>query len=302
MRIVPHAEWSVRGHWWLWALVKFVGPKGAAILHHSVTKITGMTEAAAFRDVRTVETVIYNRRLRSRFATIAYNYLIHPNGMIFEGRGTKYRNGANNDTKSTGLGNKATISICMIGNYHPAAGGTDTLTDAQRESLSFLLWELEMDEHLSNRANVQGHSHVAATACPGDSNRAELESIRTAARSYIPLQPGGSDMPYLIDHANGTFEEILPGKGSTFVSNSAMAAIANVECARTGIFRHPAIAALLDDERHETVEEGVAQVIEPFISELQQNLEAAIAVVDIGVVPTADQIVASLLATVKGKL
>lgn len=205
MRIIPHEEWTLRGHWWSWLLRAISTPVGAAIWHHSVTAISGMSAAAAFADVRTVEEVIYNRRQTSGFSTIAYSYLIHPNGMIFEGRGVKYRNGANTSTKGTGLGNSNTISICFIGNYHPAANGFDRLTPEAREAAHWLLWELEMQGHLSNAANIEGHSHVSYTACCGDTLYAELPAFREEQRNYNPV-PSGGDMDLLIPHDQGSAE------------------------------------------------------------------------------------------------
>jgi hypothetical protein len=156
MEIVPHAAWSKRGQWA--PTSDFVGPAKGLVVHHSVTRVSG--DAAA--DARVVDDVIWGRRTTSKFAMIAYSYLLHPDGTIFEGRGVRKRNGANNNTKGGDLSNRNTLSVCLIGDYR-----TDQVTAAQRSSLAALTAWLRAEGHLTADADLAGHRELHATACPG---------------------------------------------------------------------------------------------------------------------------------------
>lgn len=164
-------NWSKRGRWW--PTRRFAGPAVSIIVHHSVT--TPTSEPVA--DARTIEDVIYARRFRSRFSMVAYSYLIHPDGTVLEGRGVTWRNGANADRKNTGLGNARTLSVCMIGSYHPPAGGHDELTDAQVVAFRQLADWLESAGYLTNSRSVNPHSAVAYTDCCGDTLRSGLDRL-----------------------------------------------------------------------------------------------------------------------------
>ena len=160
MQIVRFNEWTVRGRWG--GTLSFNGPAAAAIIHHSVTNPTG----DPFADARQVEEIIYRRRIKSRFSMVAYSYLVHPDGTVFEGRGVRYRNGANNRTKPGTLSNKNTVSVCLIGTYTEA----DT-TPHQDDAVAGLLEYLETAGQLANARSIAPHSALHATACCGDGGR-----------------------------------------------------------------------------------------------------------------------------------
>ena len=160
MQIVRFNEWTIRGRWG--SALSFNGPASAAVLHHSVTNPTG----DAFADARTVEEVIWRRRIKSRFSMVAYSYLVHPDGTVFEGRGVRYRNGANNRTKPGTLSNRNTLSICLIGTYTTA----DT-TPHQDDAVAGLVEYLETAGQLANARSIVPHSALHATACCGDGGR-----------------------------------------------------------------------------------------------------------------------------------
>ena len=155
MEIVPFDKWTKLGQWW--PTMRLKGEMSGIIVHHSVTKPTG--DAAA--DARTVERIIYNRRFKSRFSMVAYSWLIHPDGSIFEGRGHLWRNGANTNKKGGSLSNSNTVSVCMIGDYR-----TDVITDVQRTSFWWLVQHLQGTRTVKTNPDIFPHSDLAWTACP----------------------------------------------------------------------------------------------------------------------------------------
>lgn len=155
MRTVPFEDWTGLGQWF--PCLSYKGKAEGIIVHHSVTKPTDNP----FNDARVVERVIYDRRFESRFGMIAYSYMIHPDGTIFEGRGLTYRNGANKNTKGGLLSNGNTVSVCMIGDYR-----RDKITDKQIAAFNWLRSDLIMRAGVIPSATVHPHSELSHTECP----------------------------------------------------------------------------------------------------------------------------------------
>lgn len=172
--VVPFEEWTVKGRWWPTTLRR-KQISSAAVIHHSVTNTTGKS---SYAQVQEIERVIFDRRIRSRFSMVAYNFLVATDALVFEGRGLKYRNAANNDTKGTGYDNKATLSFCFAGSYEP---GTDvpTLqpTPQQLAAVGDVIAWLVMAGHVSKWHEVIPHSYVHRTACPGDNLEAAIPDL-----------------------------------------------------------------------------------------------------------------------------
>ena len=84
--VVPFDHWTVHK---VWGRPRKAPDKyRAAVLHHSVTNLTGK----GLDDVRHVEDII---RRRKKFSMIAYNFLVVESGAIYVGRGFEQENGAN---------------------------------------------------------------------------------------------------------------------------------------------------------------------------------------------------------------
>lgn len=79
---------------------------------------------------------------------IAYNFVVAPDGTVFEARGWDYRSAAQVS------GNPVSIAVCYIG------GPSTPLTDAAASSINWLIAQRPME--------VFPHKHWFATACPGD--------------------------------------------------------------------------------------------------------------------------------------
>jgi len=126
---------------------------------------------------------------------IGYNWLIDPNGVIYEGRGDGVR-GAHFSCMNTG-----TTGICLVGNFEeaePSAAALSALT-------SMIAWEscdkgilpASHTTHTSSELDlyhVSGHrdgntspasgSCASGTVCPGESLYLKLEEVRNNAAAF----------------------------------------------------------------------------------------------------------------------
>ena len=118
---------------------------------------------------------------------IGYNWLIAPNGEIFEGR-------LDNIQGAHFCGyNGGTMGVCMLGNYETE----NNLNDASRNALvSLLAWKsfdqsiepLEINYHASSDLDlysISGHQDGCQTLCPGQNLYIELDSIRNQVNNII---------------------------------------------------------------------------------------------------------------------
>lgn len=150
------------------------------IVHHSATSNTSPNWAATVLS-------IWRAHLDRAFCDVGYNYLIDPNGVIYEGR---VNGEVINITGAHFCGtNGGTMGVCMLGNYSET-----TPSDAAISSLVKLLgWRactLGIDPlgtvyHPSSRltlSNISGHRDGCATECPGNLQYPLLPSIRTQVK------------------------------------------------------------------------------------------------------------------------
>ncbi len=122
---------------------------------------------------------------------IGYNWLIDPNGVLYEGRPDNVR-GAHFSGHNTG-----TLGVCVLGNFHNASPKIAP-TPAAIETLERLLcWKSEKENinplatkyHASSGLNLKtiaGHRDSGSgTACPGDSLYIQLPNIRIDVDSLL---------------------------------------------------------------------------------------------------------------------
>ncbi|NUQ23630.1 MAG: N-acetylmuramoyl-L-alanine amidase [Saprospiraceae bacterium] len=120
------------------------------------------------------------------WADIGYNWLIDPNGQVYEGRGDNILGahfcGANGGT----------MGICMLGTFTSVTPADTALNSLQ----SLLAWKscdadiLPLDSafHASSGLildRISGHRDGCATECPGTTLYAMLPSIRSNVSQYI---------------------------------------------------------------------------------------------------------------------
>jgi len=117
---------------------------------------------------------------------IGYNWLIDPNGVIYQGRGDNIR-GAHFCGNNTG-----TMGVAMMGNFTAQAPSIAALTALE----SLLAWkscDRELDPltsalHASSGRNlrhISGHRDGCATSCPGDQFYPLFGQLRQAVDNYI---------------------------------------------------------------------------------------------------------------------
>lgn len=180
------------------------------ILHHTATTIRDINNDGVInqQDYREAVRAMYSYHARSRrWGDLGYNYIIDPEGTIWEGRyggegsigGHAHRDLACKKFGKSGIGfNAGTIGIAVLGTYEE-----EDITPQAKESLTSLIarksWEFEFDPAGKSYfvdghyANVLGHRDVDCTTCPGAKLHAYLPVITEQAQQkyqwYVSSQP-----------------------------------------------------------------------------------------------------------------
>ena len=122
---------------------------------------------------------------------IGYNWLIDPNGVLYEGRG-----GGDNIQGAHMCGyNENTMGICMLGNFE-VAQPTDTMMQAVKQLLGYKACKENIDpkgdgditSYPGHMFNISGHKDGCSpgyTSCPGKFLHEKLTQIRQATEEYI---------------------------------------------------------------------------------------------------------------------
>lgn len=155
-------------------------PATAVYLHHSVTQVSVHPAA----DMRAIESVGL-----ARFGQFPYSFVVHPDGTILEGCGTRV--GAH-----TAGRNSTSFGICLIGNYQDRAVTVHQL-DAVRWLVAHLIGTGKLKPGIYPTG---GHRDVKATACPGDKAYRLLDVMRvpwTEHETPTPKEPAMADDPSL---------------------------------------------------------------------------------------------------------
>ncbi|WP_378177311.1 N-acetylmuramoyl-L-alanine amidase [Aquimarina sp. SS2-1] len=153
------------------------------IVHHEFGSNSSNDWAARVRSVQ-------NFHMNSNgWSDIGYNFLIDPNGIIYEGRA-----GGDNTVGAHFCGrNRNTMGVCMLGNYSSATPKTAT----QNSLKKLLAWKASKENinpvgstyHYSINSSlktISGHRDGGGcSACPGDGGYAILPSVRTGVQNLI---------------------------------------------------------------------------------------------------------------------
>lgn len=155
------------------------------IVHHTAGSNGGSNPKAV------IQSIYYFHAVVLGWGDIGYNYLIDPQGRIYEGRfgGDAVTGGHTYNEQEDTDYNRGSIGIALLGNFEG-----DPFTAASKNSLSSLLGEkghlfgIKPDDtgYFRGRMmpNIIGHGDVDATTCPGAHIRSALQSVRTQAQSY----------------------------------------------------------------------------------------------------------------------
>ena len=159
------------------------------IVHHSAGSNSSANWAA-------VVLAIWNDHVfNNGWSDIGYNYLVDPNGVIYQGRG-----GLPAAPGSTVLGahfcgtNGNTMGTCLMGNYmtvQPSAAALNSLGDLLAwKSCDAGLDPLDSSFHSSSQLtldHISGHQDGCATACPGTQMYLKLPQLRADVANKIAL-------------------------------------------------------------------------------------------------------------------
>ena len=124
------------------------------------------------------------------YSDIGYNWLVAPNGVLYEGR---YNSSTSNIQGAHFCGtNGNTMGVCMLGDYTNI-----TITAAARTTLVQLLgWKaceraidpLAPSFHANSGLtinNISGHRDGCATQCPGNTFYPDLPGVRIDVKNYL---------------------------------------------------------------------------------------------------------------------
>lgn len=151
------------------------------IVHHSATSNTSANWAATVL-------AIWRGHIDRAFCDVGYNYLIDPNGVIYEGRVVPE---ALNIQAAHFCGtNSNTMGVCLMGDYTSIQPSEATLNSL----VQLLAWRstnLNIDVigtlfHPSSGLTlnrISGHRDGCATSCPGDMNYPLLPQIRERVKN-----------------------------------------------------------------------------------------------------------------------
>ncbi|MDP5169444.1 MAG: N-acetylmuramoyl-L-alanine amidase [Bacteroidia bacterium] len=161
------------------------------IVHHSAGSNTSTNWAATVLS-------IWNFHVNTNgWCDIGYNYVIDPDGVIYEGRG----GGADVKGAHFCANNSGAMGVCMLGSFE-----SSTPTSAALESLRKLLAWKSCDSDLNplistfhastgkNLPVISGHRDGCATACPGDAFYAIFPSLRVSVDTALSACQGVSSL------------------------------------------------------------------------------------------------------------
>jgi N-acetylmuramoyl-L-alanine amidase/Secretion system C-terminal sorting domain len=152
------------------------------IVHHSATANTSANWAATVLSIWRFHTT------SSGFCDVGYNYLIDPNGVIYEGR---IAGEALNIQGAHFCGtNSNTMGVCLLGDY-TSVQPTEATLNSLVQLLAWRSTNLGIDVigtlfHPSSGLTlnrISGHRDGCATSCPGDMNYPLLPQVRERVKN-----------------------------------------------------------------------------------------------------------------------
>ncbi|MCL5264392.1 MAG: N-acetylmuramoyl-L-alanine amidase [Chloroflexi bacterium] len=154
------------------------------IIHHTVTSNTAIDWAAEVR------AIWYYHAVTKGWGDIGYNFLIDPNGYIYEGR-------AGGDDVIGGHAlqyNPGSMGVALLGTYssvYPTGAAQNSLVNIlswkanQRGIDPMTLNSWFVDKYLPT---IMGHRDAIYTSCPGDDAYSIIPQVRTAVRDRVGAQ------------------------------------------------------------------------------------------------------------------
>ncbi len=162
------------------------------IVHHTAGSNTASDWAAVVRSIWSLHV------FTNGWSDIGYNYLIDPNGMIYEGRA----GGDNVIGAHFSCANSGTLGVALLGTFTSVSPTSGAITSLQH-LLAWKSYQRSLDPagitfHTPtqlNLSNISGHRDAnpstaanacpSATVCPGDIFYAQLPAIRAEVKSLV---------------------------------------------------------------------------------------------------------------------
>lgn len=219
--IISRSQWGADESKMTWK-VEYADIKKFVIHHTASSKLVEDTDGSG--EYKSMVNNIYNYHAGGKtwtdgegetitgFGDIGYNYLVDPNGNIYEGR-----DGGNEAIggHTTGF-NTGSVGISVIGNYQENSSGTNNTTNSKIiKALEKLVGWLAANNSVSVEKTsnfngktvdgVVGHKDLAATLCPGNILYEKLNSIQENAYLYsqayqnYAYQVKGSNAVYILE-------------------------------------------------------------------------------------------------------
>ncbi len=155
------------------------------IVHHSAGTNSSSDWPAVVRS-------IWDYHVNSNgWSDIGYNWLVDPNGVIYQGRGWIDGNDEVVGAHFCGT-NSNTMGVCLLGNFEKTSPSSDAL-DNLEELLAWKSDEKNIDPtkrnyHSSNGLNlftISGHQDGCSTECPGENLYIRLSEVRDNVKTKI---------------------------------------------------------------------------------------------------------------------
>ena len=161
-------------------------PGYAAVTHLVVHHSAGVNTSTNWAQV---VLSIWDFHVNTRaYCDVAYNYLIDPNGILYEGR-----SGGNNVIGAHFCAtNTGTMGVCLLGNFQEVEP-SDAMLNTLANLLAWKSCDSNIDPLLKSihaRSNLDlnhicGHRDGCATECPGTNVYSKLASVRSKVVSNI---------------------------------------------------------------------------------------------------------------------
>jgi len=152
------------------------------VIHHSATSNTAKNYTNVVRNIYLYHTEV------NGWDDVGYNYLVAPDGTIFQGRDDEGLGEEDNIKGAHFCGkNSGTMGICMLGNFMNDFP-SDSCLNSLESLLSWKAFKEQMDVMGKSRhpdqsspflEHICGHRDGCATACPGDSAFTVLNKLRS---------------------------------------------------------------------------------------------------------------------------
>jgi hypothetical protein len=183
------------------------GPVSLTTVTHQIVHHSAGTNSSS--DWPAVVRSIWDYHVNTNgWSDIGYNWLVDPNGVIYQGRGW-----VNGDDEVQGAHfcgtNSNTMGVCVMGNFEEVS----PTSDAQASLEELLAWKSDENNidptarqyHSSSGVDlytISGHRDGCSTLCPGENLYVRLSQIRQNVNAKIGELPDGNGEKNIVVEKN----------------------------------------------------------------------------------------------------